>query len=90
MRYKYVITRRAAKEIKKLNPVIRIRLKKKLEYYIAQENPLLGSKTLTNNRYGNYRWRVGDYRIIFDVDNDNLIILQVQHRRDIYRHSNTK
>ena len=28
---------------------------------------------------------VGDYRIIFDVDNDQIVILQVQHRRDIYK-----
>jgi len=34
-----------------------------------------------------YKLRVGDYRIIIDIDNNNLIILVIKigHRRDIYK-----
>lgn len=85
MRYHYVITKRAAKDIGKLDTVIKQRLKQKLVYYIAQKDPLVNAKTLTNSRYGQYRWRIGDYRVVFDVDAEAIVILQVQHRREVYR-----
>ena len=86
MGYHYVITKRAAKDIAKLNGVIIKRLKLKLAFYIVQVDPLANAKTLTNSPYGQYRWRIGDYRVIFDVDGDVIVILQVQHRREVYRH----
>lgn len=85
MRYEYVITKNAAKDIAKLSPAVKKRIKTKLLFYISQKDPLAQAKTLTNNRYGNYRWRIGDYRVVFDVDNNKLVILQVQHRKEIYR-----
>jgi mRNA interferase RelE/StbE len=35
---------------------------------------------------GGYRFRVGDYRIIFDMEKDKLaiLVLQIGHRRNIY------
>ncbi len=85
MPYRYIITRRAAKDIEKLDTMIKRRLKTKLEFFIAQKDPLAHAKTLVTKDYGSYRWRIGDYRIIFDVDGDKLVILQVQHRREVYR-----
>jgi len=37
---------------------------------------------------GAWRIRVGDYRIIYDVDDDQqlVVILVVMHRREVYRH----
>ncbi len=34
---------------------------------------------------GTYRFRVGNYRVIFDLDDEQIVILRVGHRRDIYR-----
>jgi mRNA interferase RelE/StbE len=34
---------------------------------------------------GQYRFRIGDYRIIFDLANDMLYVLDVGHRKEIYR-----
>ncbi|MDZ7363783.1 MAG: type II toxin-antitoxin system RelE/ParE family toxin [candidate division KSB1 bacterium] len=34
---------------------------------------------------GSYRFRIGDYRVIFDVDGAALVILRAGHRREIYR-----
>ncbi|PIU83448.1 MAG: hypothetical protein COS68_03990 [Elusimicrobia bacterium CG06_land_8_20_14_3_00_38_11] len=34
---------------------------------------------------GMYRFRVGDYRVIFDVDKNNIVILRIGHRKKIYR-----
>jgi len=36
-------------------------------------------------RIGQYRFRIGDYRIIFDLADDTLCVLEVGHRKEIYR-----
>ena len=32
-----------------------------------------------------YRLRVGDYRVIFEVNGDSLVVLRIRHRREAYR-----
>jgi len=34
---------------------------------------------------GTYRFRIGDYRVIFDIEGKDIVALRVGHRRDIYR-----
>jgi len=43
------------------------------------------STRLTDPRIGTYRFRVGDYRVIFDVEGNEIIVLRVGHRREIYK-----
>ena len=83
MQYKLLYTKTAAKDIQKLDTVVKKRLKNKLETYI--KNPLIYAKKLTDFSLGTYRWRIGNYRIIFDIDIDTIVILRVRHRREIYR-----
>ena len=83
MGYKLLYTKSAAKDIQKLDTVVRKRLKSKLETYAS--NPLFHAKKLIDFSLGTYRWMVGNYRIIFDIDRENIIILRVRHRREIYR-----
>jgi mRNA interferase RelE/StbE len=49
------------------------------------ENPRLFAIKLMDKALGQYRYRIGDYRIIFDIEKDNIIILRIGHRREIYR-----
>jgi mRNA interferase RelE/StbE len=49
------------------------------------EDPLRHAIKLTASEIGEYRFRVGDYRIVFDLEHDSLLILAVGHRKDIYR-----
>ena len=81
--YNLVYTNRAVKDIKKLPPDIKKRIGKTLLRY--QQDPLNYSETLTDQRLGAYRFRIGDYRVIFDLEERDIIILRVGHRRDIYR-----
>ncbi len=85
MSYRIVVTKRAAKDMSKLSAPVQKRIKKKLAQILSLPDPLAGSKTLTNSRYGDYRWRIGDYRVIFDVDGKVIVLLQIQHRKDVYR-----
>lgn len=65
--------------------VLRSRILKKLKFYALQENPLNFAKRLTNRRLGEYRFRVGNYRILFDFsENGNIKILKIGHRSEIY------
>lgn len=50
------------------------------------ENPRIQGKRLTSNRSGQWRYRIGDYRLICIIEDKELIILAltVGHRRDIY------
>lgn len=83
MEYSLLYTKSAAKDIQKLDTVIRKRLKVKLEIYAR--NPLANAKKLTDFSLGTYRWRIGNYRVTFDVDEEAIVVLRVRHRREIYR-----
>ena len=75
----------AVKSIQKLTPQIKKRLKIKLEFFINQDDPLIYAKALTKPADAQYRFRVGNYRVLFDVEGDKIIVLLVQHRRDVYK-----
>ncbi len=68
-----------------MSPQIRERILKKLQFYSLQENPLTFAEKLKDQRFGEYRFRIGDYRILFDVKKNVLFILKVGHRKEIYK-----
>jgi mRNA interferase RelE/StbE len=83
VKYRILYTQRAVKDISKLDPEVKGRIKKAMEKY--SEIPLSYSKKLADTSLGTYRFRVGDYRIIFDIENNDLVVLRIGHRREIYR-----
>lgn len=83
MAYKLIYTKTAFHDIQKLDNVAKKRIKKKLEE--LSKNPMSLSKKLISSSLGTYRFRVGNYRIIFDIDKQNVVILRVGHRREIYK-----
>jgi len=40
---------------------------------------------LIHPKIGTYRFRMGDYRVIFDTEDENIVILRIGHRRSIYK-----
>lgn len=81
----YEFTSKGRKDIKKLSPEIAERIIKKLDYFVSTSNPLSYADHLTNYEIGNYRFRIGDYRVIFDIYEDKIVILKIGHRREIYK-----
>lgn len=75
----------AVKDLKKLPKNIRLRILTKLEFFVASETPLLFARPLINSEIGQYRFRIGDYRVIFDVQDEKVVVLVLGHRRDIYK-----
>ncbi len=83
--YSYAFKQQALKNLQKLPKNIQQRIIKKLDFYISSSNPLSFAESLINYEIGQYRFRIGDYRVIFDVEETTLIILTVGHRREIYK-----
>lgn len=81
--YKIILTRRALKDWETLDGETQKRIAKKLKEY--SEDPFKYARKLVHPKIGTYRFRIGDYRVIFDVDGDNIVVLRIGHRRDIYR-----
>ena len=80
-----VFTHLAFRQFKKLSHDIQKRIDAKLVLYTSQSNPLRFAEKLQDFRYGSFRFRIGDYRILFDVQDDMIVILKVGHRKDIYK-----
>ncbi|MBI5192186.1 MAG: type II toxin-antitoxin system RelE/ParE family toxin [Nitrospirae bacterium] len=83
MKYDLVYTQRAVKDIEKLDHKIKDRIGKTLLRY--KVDPLHHAERLTDSNLGSYRFRVGDYRIVFDIEKDKIVVLRVGHRREIYK-----
>ncbi len=83
MSYKILYTKTALSDIKKLDSVVKKRFKKKLEVY--SQNPLDYAKRLVDSSTGPSRWRIGNYRVIFDIDGKNIVVLRIRHRRESYK-----
>ena len=64
---------------------IQIKIKQKLGFCMSSPNPLHFAEHLNNFSLGEYRFRIGDYRVAFDVENNVAKILKIGHRKDIYR-----
>ena len=83
MKYELVYTARAVRDIKKLDENAKKRIGKRIIRY--KEDPLEYAEKLTDSTLGTYRFRIGDYRVIFDIEGGDVIILRVGHRKEIYR-----
>ncbi|WP_270334246.1 type II toxin-antitoxin system RelE family toxin [Streptococcus salivarius] len=84
MTYKIVPTPKFAKNFKKLDAFVRKQIKSYLNR--VTDNPRAKGKALVANRTGQWRYRIGAYRVIVNIQDNELIILalEVGHRRDIY------
>jgi len=83
VKYRLVYTQRAARDIKKLDSNTKDRIGKTLLRYSVE--PLRFAEKLSDPMLGGYRFRIGDYRVIFDIEGNEVVVLRVGHRREIYR-----
>ena len=76
-----------ALDAKKLDKSVRKRIVNYLEERVlVDENPYKVGKPLKGNKSGLWRYRVGDYRILCQIEENRLVVLVVAvgHRKDIY------
>lgn len=86
--YDLKFSKKALKQLKKMDKSQSFLLISWIENNLMNtENPYQKGKGLTANRSGEWRYRVGNYRIICDIRDQELVILviDVGHRSDIYK-----
>ncbi len=72
--YEVIFTDSALKELKKLDkPVVRV-IKKVVKNLVDCVDPRIHGKPLKGNLKGVWRYRVGDYRLFADIQDDKLVI----------------
>lgn len=82
------ITRTAEKQIKKLDRMAQASVVRFLrERLKPAEDPRRLGKPLHGDKQGLWRYRVGDYRLICDIQDEKItvLVLEVAHRKDVYR-----
>ena len=87
MKYSIETTPRFEKEFKKLDKYTQRMIKNWIVKNLDGCNdPRQHGKGLTANKSGQWRYRIGDYRLICEIQDDELIILAltVGHRREVY------
>ena len=88
IRYKVEYSPKAVKQLAKLDKNTRKLIYTWIDKNLQDcENPRLHGKGLTSNRSGQWRYRVADYRILADIQEDKIVILilEIGHRRYIYK-----
>lgn len=91
MAYKIVVTESAAKELRRIPAKMQDRIFGKIED-LAEEPKPHGHKKLKNfdmpgsDQDDYYRIRVGDYRVIYTIENEQItiFIMKIAHRKDVY------
>ena len=83
MKYTVGLKPRAKKDLRRIQKQDAIRIANALEQL---EDNLSGDVKRLTNYTPEYRLRVGSYRVLFEVENENeIIVYRIVHRRDAYR-----
>ena len=84
MKFEVLYTKKVKKSIGKLDTSIKVLIKSRIDKNLINiENPRLYGKALTGNLRNYWRYRVGNYRIIAEIKDNELIVLAVDENRGI-------
>ncbi len=82
MRYEVEFTTKALKDLRKIQAEMQKRILEKVE---LMQLDLQGDVKHLTNFSPEYRLRVNDYRVLFEIEDQTLVIYRVLHRRETYR-----
>lgn len=80
-------SKKADKQLSKLNPgVSKVIVSWLLKHLDGCEDPRRFGKPLKGDKSGIWRYRIGDYRVLCDIRDDELLVLAIEvgHRRSVY------
>lgn len=82
------ISDKAVRDLRKLDRQVARRIRDELAEIAGLDDPRSRGKALVGNLAGLWRYRVGDYRVICDIEDEVLVVLVVgvAHRSEVYRH----
>lgn len=77
-RYSFLLSKRAKKELAKLDKSVQVVIVSWIQKNIkGTSNPRLHGKPLTGNKKGYWRYRVGNYRIVAEIEDEELVIIAI-------------
>lgn len=85
MIYEVSLTPAAARQLRKFDPQVRRRVQAAIELLATEPRPPAATRLVGG--YGEWRVRTGDYRIVYEIVDERLLVLvlTVGHRREIYQ-----
>ena len=86
-KYKVIYNKNVKKQVLKLDPFVAKKIKRWIDdNLVGCSDPHFSGKPLCGTLSRYWRYRVGDYRIIAEIDDEKITILVVKigHRRNIY------
>ena len=85
MSYRVEFSRGASKQFRKLPLYIQERVQAKIDELAIEPRPNRVKKLQGDDNL--YRIRVGDYRVVYEIEDDILliIVIRVKHRSEVYR-----
>ena len=82
MKYQLEIMPKAARDLKSIPKKDVVKIIKKIN---EMKDGLKGDVKRLTSFTPEYRLRYGDWRVLFEVEGDRLIIYRIMHRKDVYR-----
>ena len=73
----------ALEQLEQMPRIMRLRIREKLDFYVAQDDPFAFAKRLSG--FPVYRFRVGGFRAIFKVKDQTIFVLMIVKRDEAYR-----
>lgn len=85
MTYHVALTPAAARQLRKFDPQIRRRIQAAIELLATEPRPPAATQLVGGA--GEWRVRTGDYRVVYEIEDDRLLVLVLSagHRGEIYR-----
>lgn len=77
-------THHAARQLENLPRSVQRRIAIKMRFYAAQGDPLKFARHLVDHREGEFRFRIGEYRVTFDVVKGGIYVLKIGKRDAVY------
>jgi len=71
------------KDLRRIEEGIRLKIMDKIALELTR-NPCIG-KRLKGRYEGLYSFRVGDYRVVYELTGSEILILRIAHRKEVYR-----
>jgi len=82
MKYQVELKPTAVKDLKSIAPNEASKVITRLE---ALQDDMKGDVKRLTNFFPEYRMRAGNYRALFEVEDDRIIVYRIKHRKDVYR-----
>ena len=82
MKYQVELKPMAVKDLKSIAPNEASKVITRLE---ALQDDMKGDVKRLTNFFPEYRMRAGNYRALFEVEDNRIIVYRIKHRKDVYR-----